>query len=226
MKPSRARHRCLPRLTGFAVTLAAALSLLAGCGSPGLDGQAAPAASPTAVVSSSTPAPAPAEQARRVGSVLPQAPSSVTLPNGVSVPVRAVSTTRNGVLDVPKNIRAAGWWRGGSRIGDPFGSTLVAAHVDSSTQGLGPFASLLSIRPGARIRLTTPRLRQDFRVASLRLRPRGSISARSYLHSPDGPRRLTLVTCAPPYVVQRGGYQNLAIVVAVPLGPVTARNAS
>ena len=35
----------------------------------------------------------------------------------------------------------------------------------------------------------------------------------------SGAARLTLVTCAPPYDASRGGYQNLAVVTAVPLGP-------
>ena len=37
----------------------------------------------------------------------------------------------------------------------------------------------------------------------------------------DG-RRVTLVTCAPPYDRARGGYQNLAVVTATPVqGPET-----
>ena len=71
---------------------------------------------------------------------------SVRLPSGTSVDVDAVSTTSDGLLDVPDDIRTAGWWRGGSRIGDPFGSTLIAAHIDSRTQGLGPYAELLRVR--------------------------------------------------------------------------------
>ena len=38
-----------------------------------------------------------------------------------------------------------------------------------------------------------------------------------------GERRLTLVTCAPPYVASRGGYQNLAVVTAVPVSPAERR---
>ncbi len=206
------------------VAAAAAAVLLSGCAAGPTVGAAAPAspdASGPDASSAAAPAP-PAAVARRTGAVVPQDPSSLVLPDGTEVPVRGVSTTRNGVLDVPPDVDHAGWWRGGSRIGDPFGASLVAAHVDSREQGLGPFASLLSVAPGSRVRLRSSGLVQDFEVRSLRIRPRGTIGERSWLHSPAGSRRLVLVTCAPPYDVSRGGYQSLAVVVAVPVdGPET-----
>jgi len=165
----------------------------------------------------------PAQVAQRVGSAVPQPPTGIRLPNGLRLAVRAVGTRHNGLLDVPDDVRVAGWWSGGSRLGDPFGSSLVAAHVDSRTQGLGPFASLLGVRPGDRVRVWSRGLRQTFAVTSLRLRPRSAIGPHAYLHSPAGPRRLTLVTCAGPYDAARGGYQNLAVVTATPLGPPRSR---
>ena len=102
------------------------------------------------------------------------------------------------------------------RLGDPFGSTLVAAHIDSKTQGLGPYAELLSVRAGARIVVRSAHLRQVFRVTSLRLTPRAELAGDSEIFAVSGPRRLTMVTCAGPYDADRGGYQNLAIVTALP----------
>jgi hypothetical protein len=129
----------------------------------------------------------------------------------------AVATEPGGRLGVPDDIRVAGWWRGGSRIGDPFGSTLIAAHVDSKTQGLGPFVELLSVRAEQRIRVNTEHLSQEFAVRSLRLVPSGDLANQSWVFSPGGERRLTLVTCAPPYELARGGYQNLAVITATPV---------
>ncbi len=157
----------------------------------------------------------PARLARSV--VVAEAPVSTRLPRGLRVPVRAVGTRDDGLLDVPDDIRLAGWWKGGSRIGDPFGSTLVAAHIDSTSQGLGPYAELLEVRPGQRVTVRSANLEQLFVVRSLRLLPQGPLTERQWLFSPDGPRRLTLVTCAPPYDPTRGGYQNLAVVTALPL---------
>jgi Sortase domain len=197
--------------------LAALATVLAVAGASGCAvGDAAPpvTAPPSAPPSVTAP---PAAVAQRVGSVVPETPRGIQLPNGHRVGIRPVGTTSNGLLDVPDDIEQAGWWSGGSRLGDPFGSTLVAAHVDSRTQGLGPFASLLGVRAGDRVYVWSDGLRQPFEVTSLRLRPQGTIGPTSWLHSPEGPRRLTLVTCAGPYDAARGGYQNLAVITATPL---------
>ncbi len=178
------------------------LLALAGCtpgpgqGHEAREPAAAPSASP-APASGSAPAPAsgstsgsavPVTPAQRATSaVRPQRPVAVRLPSGVVVPVRAASTTRRGLLDVPGDIGVAGWWDGGARLGDPFGSTLVAAHVDSSTQGLGPFAELLSLAGGERVRLDAAGLTQEFEVRSLRLVPQGPLTGRAGLFAPSGP---------------------------------------
>lgn len=195
----------------------------AGDGAPTVAAHAAATSSPSASARSTATA-APAQLARRVGSVVPEPPTRIRLPDGHRVAIRAVGTTRNGFLDVPDDIRVAGWWSGGSRLGDPFGSTLVAAHVDSRTQGLGPFASLLGVRRGDRLRLWSAGLHQTFRVVSLQLRAQGTIGPGSWLHSPAGPRRLTLVTCAGPYDAARGGYQNLAVITATPVDEPRSRS--
>jgi hypothetical protein len=145
------------------------------------------------------------------------------LPSGAVIPILAVSTQADGRLDVPDDIWSAGWWRGGSRLGDPFGSTLLAAHVDSLGQGLGPYAELLSVQPEQRIVLTSATLEQSFQIRSLRLVKQGSLADEPWMFSPQGLRRLTLVTCAPPYDASRGGYQNLAVVTAVPIAEPTPR---
>ena len=84
-----------------------------------------------------------ARPARRAGPPEAERPVSVRLPSGTVVPVRSAGTRAGGVLDVPDDITQAGWWRAGARLGDPFGSTLIAGHVDAVDQGLGAFAELL-----------------------------------------------------------------------------------
>lgn len=160
---------------------------------------------------------------RRLRSVVPRQPRLIRLPIGRWVHVQPVSTTSNGLLDVPADVDIAGWWEGGSRLGDPSGSMLVAAHVDSRTEGLGPFASLLTARPGERVRVWGGGLRGTFEVRTRQLRPQGSMTPRSWLHSPTGPARLTLVTCAGPYDPDHGGYPSLAVIVAFPIGEVRLR---
>jgi hypothetical protein len=167
----------------------------------------------------------PVVPARRVGAVRPEVPTRSVLPDGQVVPILPAGTAHDGSLAVPEDIRVAGWWRGGARLGDPFGSTLLAAHVDSFTQGLGPYASLLSVTTGQRITVTSPHLRQTYSVVSLALVPKGTLSDHPRIFSPRGARRLTLVTCAGPYDVHRGGYQNLAVITARPVAEVARRSA-
>jgi hypothetical protein len=171
-----------------------------------------------------SPSVQPVVPARRVGAVRPEAPNRSVLPDGQVVPIEPAGTAGDGSLAVPEDIRVAGWWRGGSRLGDPFGSTLLAAHVDSFTQGLGPYASLLSVTQGQRITPFSPHLRETFSVVSLALVPRGTLSDHPRIFSSRGARRLTLVTCAGPYDVDRGGYQNLAVITARPVAEVTRRS--
>ena len=164
-----------------------------------------------------------ARPARRTGTVLPEQPRSVHLPTGAVVPVRAVSSRTDGLLDVPDDIRQAGWWRGGSRVGDPLGSTLLAAHVDSTTQGLGPFAALLTVRRNQLFLVSSATMQQTYRATSMHLLERGSLLRHRWIYSASGSRRLVMVTCAPPYLPARGGYQNLVVVTAVPVSGPTRR---
>jgi hypothetical protein len=165
-----------------------------------------------------------ARPARRAGPPAAERPESVRLPSGTRVRVRPAGTTGHGVLDVPDDITEAGWWRNGARLGDPFGSTLIAGHVDAADQGLGAFAELLSVREGQRVRVRSRGLEQSFTIRSRRLVARGGLRAATDVYSARGPRRLTLVTCAPPYLRDRGGYQNLAVVTAVPTDDVRVRS--
>ena len=158
------------------------------------------------------------------GSVAPEAPQRTLLPSGTEVPVVAVSTTRDGTLDVPSDVDVAGWWRGGSRLGDPFGSVLLSAHVDSEREGLGPYAELLGVRRGQKVVLTSDTLRQEYVVSSLRLLDKGPLSDHPWVYSPTGAHRLVMVTCAGPFDPSRGGYQNLAVVTATAVGEPTPRS--
>lgn len=161
-----------------------------------------------------------ARPAERAGPPDAQRPTSVVLPSGTRVPVRPAGTRGRGLLDVPDDITEAGWWRAGARLGDPFGSTLIAGHVDATDQGLGAFAELLSVRQGQQVRVRSRDLEETFTIRSRRLVPRARLREAAGIYSVRGTRRLTLVTCAPPYLRDHGGYQNLAVVTAVPDGGV------
>lgn len=146
-------------------------------------------------------------------------PRQVRLPSGRVVPLRPASTSADGLLQVPGDISSAGWWDGGARLGERYGAMLVAGHVDSSSQGLGPFAELLGVRQGQAIEVRAHDRRQRFAVTDVELVLRRTLDHRGGLFSQRGDLRLVLVTCAGPFVPARGGYQNLAVVTALPSGP-------
>ena len=163
---------------------------------------------------------APAQQAQRLpSSVVAERPTQVRLPGGRVVRVRPTSTQPDRSLGIPDDLHTAGWWRGGARLGDLYGSMLVAAHVDSAERGLGPFVALLTVGRGAQITVSSAHLTQVYAVTARRVLSRDALPRATWVSSFSGPHRLTLVTCAPPYVKALGGYQNLAVVVATPVGP-------
>lgn len=157
--------------------------------------------------------------ARRAASqVRPARPTRVALASGTKVSIIEVSTLPDGTLDAPEDIGIAGWWDGGARIGDPYGAIVVAAHVDSVVQALGPFSELLGTQPGDRLTLWSPHLEQSFAVTSVTLVPKGNPAEIRQLFSADGRNRLVLITCAGPYDPGGEGYQNIAVITAISAG--------
>ena len=203
----------------FVVT---ALTLVAATGCDAAAERADPTTSPAVTGSADRPTPAGVAQAAR-SQVVPEAPRLLALPDGTVMPVDPARSGADGVLDIPKDVNRAGWWTGGSRLGDPFGSIVLAAHVDSLTQGIGPIAGLLSARPGDRVTATGTRLSQRFRIRSVRLVERASLHDRSAVFSPRGVPRLVLITCAGPFDAARGGYRDNLVVTAVPDGRMRRR---
>ena len=143
-------------------------------------------------------------------------PTRVRLPGGQTIPVRPSGTGRGGLLQVPRNIRVAGWWDGGARLGDAYGAMVIAGHVDSVSQGVGPFAQLLGVRPGDRVDVGARSGWQRFVVTAVDLVPKVSLPTKTNLFDTSGPLRLVLITCAGSYDPDRGGYQDLAVVTARP----------
>ena len=54
-------------------------------------------------------------------------------------------------MELPDTVRRAGWYRYSALPGSRVGSTVIAAHVDTRAEGLGPFAGLADLRKGDRI---------------------------------------------------------------------------
>jgi len=128
--------------------------------------------------------------------------------------------TVDGVLQVPKDVRRVGWWTGSAYVGDPFGATVIAGHVDSAEQGIGFFAKLLTIGKGARLIVSGNGHGETYRVTSVRLVGKNALADDGAALDQTGAQRLVLITCAGPYRPEAGGYESNLVVVADPVGSV------
>jgi hypothetical protein len=149
-------------------------------------------------------------------------PVALTLPSGTTMAIDASATGADGALQIPADVKRAGWWDGSSRLGDPFGSVVLAAHVDSFTQGLGRFVEVLGIHPGDLVTVRSRHLSQQFEVTSAHLVPKSDVNATSSLYAATGPPRLVLITCGGDYDPDTGYADNM-VVVALPAGLLTPR---
>jgi LPXTG-site transpeptidase (sortase) family protein len=124
-----------------------------------------------------------------------------------------VGVEPDGDMALPKTVAEAGWYQFGPRPGDASGATVLAAHVDTHAEGLGPFARLRSVKRGASVVLSTrDGAVHRYRVSSVQLVPKSEVPAAAVFDR-EGPPRLTLVTCGGAY--DRGnGYSDNVVVTA------------
>ena len=122
------------------------------------------------------------------------------------------------MLKVPENVRHVGWWDGSARAGEAFGSTVIAGHVDSATDGIGFFARLRRIKVGDTITLRADSHRLKYRVTSVKKVDKKALATKSQAFQQTGPHRLVLITCTGNFHRDRGGYDSNLVVVAKPWG--------
>ena len=143
-------------------------------------------------------------------------PRQIELPSGHSAVVEPEQTV-NGVLQVPDDIQHVGWWGGSAYAGDPFGSTVIAGHVDSTLQGLGFFAELLLMQVGDLITLRADTHTMTYRVVSARLVDKEALASDNQALDQRGPHRLVLITCSGQWHPEVRSYASNLVVVADPV---------
>ncbi len=145
------------------------------------------------------------------------APSGILLPDGSGAPVVPVGLHPDGALVVPDDVRTVGWWTGGSKVGERFGSVVVAGHVDSATGGVGVFAQLKRLVPGQVVELSADGIRVRYRIVSATRVPQARLSEDAGIFRVDGEPQLVLITCGGAYDPVRHRYQDNLVVRATPL---------
>lgn len=144
-------------------------------------------------------------------------PRELSLSRGGRADVET-ATTVDGELQVPENVSHLGWWDGGAYAGDPFGTTVIAGHVDSKTQGLGFFARLLRARPGDVVTLRGDGHQARYRITRVRTITKQVLADDGAAFDQATDHRLVLITCTGNYDRDRGGYDSNLVIDAEPLG--------
>jgi LPXTG-site transpeptidase (sortase) family protein len=174
------------------------------------DGSAPPASTSSAVAPVRVGRPGPTQRVNFV-------PELLVLPGRAKARVLPAVTV-DGELKVPENVDYVGWWDGSAYAGDPFGSTVIAGHVDSATEGIGFFARLRRVKVGDVVTLRAGSHRLSYRISSVRTVNRHALATDSRAFDQTGPHRLVLITCTGNYRRDQGGYESNLVVTGQPLG--------
>ncbi|WP_254666097.1 class F sortase [Streptomyces sp. WMMB 322] len=145
-------------------------------------------------------------------------PERLTLPRlAVHADVVPVGTTAAGNVAVPGDAGKVGWYRFGAAPGSAAGSAVLVGHVDSRRGERGILASLSSVRQGDAV-VVAGRGGRKARYAVVSRRSVDKDAFPGQIFRRTGRPALVLVTCAAPFDPERGGYQRLLLVTAVPAG--------
>ncbi|HEY9294429.1 MAG TPA: class F sortase [Microlunatus sp.] len=146
----------------------------------------------------------------------PQRPARLRIPSiGLDLAVQPVGVASDGSMAMPTTTLRAAWYRFGPAPGDRNGTAVIAGHIDTRRQGLGPFARLVMVPAGARITVLDTVGHRTSYVVTGRQRTAKASADFAQLFRRDGAPRLRLITCAPPYRSDIG-YRDLLILTAVP----------
>ncbi len=134
----------------------------------------------------------------------------------VDAPVVSTGVDAKGALAVPESPREVGWWSGGAAPGAPYGTILLAGHVDSAEEGLGSLVDLSRTPVGATVTVRGAGGNSaTYRVVARRSYPKATLPWRD-LFRQDVPARLLLVTCGGEFDRRTGHYERNIVVFAVP----------
>lgn len=208
------------------------ITALAACSpaQPG-PGAAAPEPPPSSAAPTSTPTPTPrARKAAPTSTV--SVPLSGTEPSpagadrktrpdrfaldDIDLPVEPVGVADDGWMELPTTAYAVGWYRFGARPADRVGTTVLAGHVDTRAEGLGPLAALRGVDEGDEIALTAAdgTIRR-YSVTEVDLIRKARVPLEQ-IFAREGPETLVVITCGGPYS-RSTGYRDNVIVTATPV---------
>jgi hypothetical protein len=160
--------------------------------------------------------PAPAARVAKDKGRVAFEPTSIRLPSGRLAPIQPASVHPDGVLDVPQDPDRVGWWTGGAQPGEPFGTMVLAGHVDSADFGVGVLAEMLDMRPGQELKVANGTHGQVYRVATIRKLSKTRLATGTDLFDQTRKHRLVMITCGGPFDPKTHRYRDNVVIVAEP----------
>jgi LPXTG-site transpeptidase (sortase) family protein len=142
-------------------------------------------------------------------------PSRVQVPDlGIDMPVEAHGLEANGDMSLPVSPFVAGWYEYGSAPDSRTGATVLAAHVDSLPEGVGPFRSLRDASEGLAVVVTDANnVVHEYRIVSVEKINKSEVPL-DRVFSATGDPHLVMVTCGGEYDWGIGRYNDNYIVTA------------
>ena len=134
----------------------------------------------------------------------------------VDMVVVETGTAPDGTMSLPASGTEAGWYRFGSAPASPSGTTVLASHVDTRAEGLGPFARLREAQVGTAVTVTdADGTVHTYTVSSVERIAKDKVPLDDVFDR-AGPPRLVLLTCGGAWDTATGHYEDNVIVTAVP----------
>ncbi len=143
------------------------------------------------------------------------APTRVIVPDlGIDMQVDPQGLDPDGQMSLPDSIFRAGWYEYASAPNSPGGSTVIAAHVDSRVEGVGPFGALRTAQPGTDVTVIDDAgTTHVYRISSVERLDKGVVPWQNYFTT-VGDQRLILVTCGGAFIEEQRNYTDNYIVTA------------
>jgi LPXTG-site transpeptidase (sortase) family protein len=199
------------------IAAATMVLLLAGCSSaPAAKLAPTPVATPEPAPTAVVDVPVQSSQLTAPVAIVP--PVRIQVPSvQIDIPVGPVGVGADGLMEIPFDIRTAGWYQYGPAPESATGSTVITAHVDSFEQGLGPFAYLKQLSSGAEI-VVTAADGVDYRyvVESVQNVEKKQLPLDQVFDRAGAPR-LVLITCGGQFDENVLDYSDNVVVIANPV---------
>ncbi len=145
----------------------------------------------------------------------PADPERLSIPAlGVDAPIVPVGLEPDGTMEIP-GVTEAGWFEPGPRPGAPFGSAVIAAHVDYGGAA-GVFFDLRTLEVGSEVTVTDDAGEPLTYIVTERFQVDKQELPVDELFRPGGEPTLTLITCGGAFDRGASSYEDNIVVRAVP----------